>query len=817
MKKYFLLIIGLYVSSLLSAQNKVRFILREKFPPGHDSIFITGSFNNWNVGDNQYLLRPTGTGEKSIVLDLSAGNVEFKFTRGSWETVEKNYLCGEMENRKASIIRDVTINIEVAFWSDECNAENIDKVIQTLPADTNQFNTLRILSSLEMNDSVKAIKNAYRALLLSQKINYKKGEGIAYCEIGFIYSSHLNFSEARKFYFTALKLLEPLEDKIDLADTYLAISNTFWAEENYPEWLKHSYAAIKFYEVSGDKLGMASSYRSIGSYYNTIGNDPEALKNFRLSLQLYEGIRSGDGTWGVAELNRKIAEISTKQGKYTEALQKDSLALKMFRELELKPYMAATLINIGNIYEKQGELAFASGERKKAEILFNQSLEKYQESLNLNKETGYLGEMGFSYMHLGNIHIRLNKLPGAREYFEKSLEIFKKINNRSGQMQNYFNLARLDSMQGNFNMAYSDYKNYISKRDSLFSEENSRKSVQAKMQYEFDKKDALARVEQAKKDAATDRIRNLQYSAIAALGILVMAILIIAHIQWRNNMQKKKVNETLTKQKEKVESTLAELKSTQTQLIQSEKMASLGELTAGIAHEIQNPLNFVNNFSDINQDLIDELNEEIDRGNTREVKIIAESIRENESKINQHGKRADSIVKGMLQHSRASTGQKETTDINALADEYLRLAFHGLWAKDNTFNATLETDFDNTIGKVHLIPQEFGRVLLNLYNNAFYAVMEKRNLSNEKFEPTVSVSTRKHNGKVEISVKDNGPGVPEKVKDKIFQPFFTTKPTGQGTGLGLSLSYDIIKAHGGELTVETTPGEGSRFIIGIPV
>jgi signal transduction histidine kinase len=262
---------------------------------------------------------------------------------------------------------------------------------------------------------------------------------------------------------------------------------------------------------------------------------------------------------------------------------------------------------------------------------------------------------------------------------------------------------------------------------------------------------------------------------------------------------------------------LEDLKSAQSQLIQSEKMASLGELTAGIAHEIQNPLNFVNNFSDINQDLIDELNEEIDRGNTSEVKIIAESIRENESKINQHGKRADSIVKGMLQHSRASTGQKESTDINALADEYLRLAFHGLRAKDKTFNVTLETDYDNTLGKVHLIPQEFGRVLLNLYNNAFYAVMEKRNLSNEKFEPTVSVSTRKHNGKVEISVKDNGPGVPEKVKDKIFQPFFTTKPTGQGTGLGLSLSYDIIKAHGGELTVETKPGEGSRFLIRIPV
>jgi signal transduction histidine kinase len=281
--------------------------------------------------------------------------------------------------------------------------------------------------------------------------------------------------------------------------------------------------------------------------------------------------------------------------------------------------------------------------------------------------------------------------------------------------------------------------------------------------------------------------------------------------------------------KQKAEEALTELKATQKQLIQSEKMASLGELTAGIAHEIQNPLNFVNNFSEVNTELIDELEQEVEKGNLDEVKALAKDIRENEQKINHHGKRADAIVKGMLQHSRSSNGIKEPTDINALTDEYLRLAYHGLRAKDKSFNATLKTDFDETVGKIDIIPQDIGRVILNLITNAFYACAERsRSTVDEKkkqagstlsgleitnYEPTVSVSTKKRNGTVEITVADNGPGIPQKVLDKIFQPFFTTKPTGQGTGLGLSLAYDIVKAHGGELRVETKEGEGSVFQI----
>ncbi len=282
----------------------------------------------------------------------------------------------------------------------------------------------------------------------------------------------------------------------------------------------------------------------------------------------------------------------------------------------------------------------------------------------------------------------------------------------------------------------------------------------------------------------------------------------------------------LTKQKEELELTLHELRATQAQLIQSEKMASLGELTAGIAHEIQNPLNFVNNFSEVSNELIDEMNEELDKGDINEAKAIAGDIRQNLEKINHHGKRADAIVKGMLQHSRSKTGQKELTDINKLADEYLRLAFHGLRAKDKTFNSDFKLETDETLPKINVIPQDIGRVLLNLINNAFYAVAPPPpgggiKSAQPDYKPTVIVRTSFWNppsggrGAL-ISVIDNGPGIPAHIVDKIFQPFFTTKPTGQGTGLGLSLSYDIVKAHGGELKVETKEGEGSEFIIELP-
>jgi signal transduction histidine kinase len=279
----------------------------------------------------------------------------------------------------------------------------------------------------------------------------------------------------------------------------------------------------------------------------------------------------------------------------------------------------------------------------------------------------------------------------------------------------------------------------------------------------------------------------------------------------------------LTRQKEELQEALENLKATQTQLVQSEKMASLGELTAGIAHEIQNPLNFVNNFSEVNAELAGELKLTLDKlklseGEKTDLNSIVDDIAQNHEKILYHGKRADTIVKSMLQHSRTNTEQKEETDINALADEYLRLSYHGLRAKDKNFNAVFETSLDPAVGKIKVIPQDIGRVVLNILNNAFYAVSEKKKTAGESYQPSVRVSTKRSGNQVIMEIMDNGNGMPESVREKIFQPFFTTKPTGKGTGLGLSLSYEIVtKGHGGSLEVESKEGEMTRFIIKLPV
>jgi signal transduction histidine kinase len=333
---------------------------------------------------------------------------------------------------------------------------------------------------------------------------------------------------------------------------------------------------------------------------------------------------------------------------------------------------------------------------------------------------------------------------------------------------------------------------------------------------QFQNADYSQQLQQQAVEAAKIQYRNKVRTYGFLAGIVVL--MLIAAILWHNNQHRKNAYAILQQQKAKTEQALQDLKATQSQLIQKEKMASLGELTAGIAHEIQNPLNFVNNFSEVSEELCDEIEQEARTGNPQEIISITADLKQNLKKISHHGKRADSIVKGMLQHSRINSGEKQLTDINALADEYLRLAYHGLRAKDKNFNANLITDFNHNIGKVEVVPQELGRVLLNLFNNAFYATQQKKSQLNGQYQPEVRVSTSQQNGHIEIKVHDNGSGIPSAIKQKIFQPFFTTKPAGQGTGLGLSLSYEIItKGHGGTLQVESEEGEYTQVSVTIPL
>ncbi|TKK69330.1 GHKL domain-containing protein [Ilyomonas limi] len=385
-------------------------------------------------------------------------------------------------------------------------------------------------------------------------------------------------------------------------------------------------------------------------------------------------------------------------------------------------------------------------------------------------------------------------------------------------------------VQSNEGTGDAEYRYYLEGYDSAWSETTTNTSSRNYFElpagkYTF-KVSSLNSYEWSKPAEFSFTIASPWWKSWWAFVIyFVLIALIYAAFRSFNLKRQNKLLEVKVNQRTaQLNQSLKELKSTQAQLIQSEKMASLGELTAGIAHEIQNPLNFVNNFSEVNVELIEELKSErskVKHENGEPEDEILNDIEQNLQKILHHGKRADSIVKGMLQHSRANSGKKELTEINALVDECVRLSYHGMRAKSKEFNATININLDESIGRTDVVPQDISRVLLNLLNNAFYAVDEKKKSpqslkGSEGYEPTVSVCTKRLDGKVEIQVKDNGNGISRNIVDKIFQPFFTTKPTGQGTGLGLSLSYDIVKAHGGEIKVESKEGEGTALIIQLP-
>jgi signal transduction histidine kinase len=590
--------------------------------------------------------------------------------------------------------------------------------------------------------------------------------------------------------------------------------------------IKYNQAALALARQRGYVWAESYLMTNLGSVLRQQGKLAESLDLLFKSLKIAE---TKNATDQITRTYRRLSDVYFDLENFPRALEYLQQALIIDEENKYKTSAAIDHMSMGTVYEKMNNLDSASFHTDKAfqqkEIIENWIQYAYQASGNIQsrkknyelagslfREGLLVSEKNSDFKTASDIcadisalFIKLNKKDSAIYYASKGFEYGQKASSKQGVIRSASLLAELyDSIQPV--MALNYYKIAAASKDSLFGINNIQ-IIQNLIAREEAKQKELA-------DAKTAYLNKLKLYGLLA-GVTVL--LIIAFILYRNNRHKQKINIQLEQQKEALQNTLTELKSTQSQLIQSEKMASLGELTAGIAHEIQNPLNFVNNFSEVSNELIEEMNIEIDKGNNDEIKAIANDIKQNLEKINHHGKRADAIVKGMLQHSRVSTGQKEPTNINALADEYLRLSYHGFRAKDKTFNATLQTDFDEAIGNINIIPQDIGRVLLNLYNNAFYAAslpfeggFSDSNTSNS---PIVWVSTKKVGDKVFISVKDNGPGIPQKIIDKIFQPFFTTKPTGQGTGLGLSLSYDIIRAHGGEIKVETKQGEGTTFKI----
>ncbi len=569
-----------------------------------------------------------------------------------------------------------------------------------------------------------------------------------------------------------------------LACGFIAIAS--YQIGNIPQALEMGFESLRVADANNLENYKGAALNALGEAYILLKDYPKALHYLRLQKASAERRKNEEGL-AYSQLDMGSAFFEMNQ--LDSAFYYEQQAIKHFHNMGREEPLVYSIL--GDIQMKFGKP--------------DEALKFYQLSLKYSLNNNERRALTSAYNKIAAFYKNANQPDSAIQYAKKGFELSAYISQKKTLLDAAALLSQLyeptDTKESLRYLKIADtYK------DSLFGT-GSLQLVQSLVAHEEKRQKEIVDA----KVAYQNRLK--QYVLIAGM----IAVLLIAFFLFRNARKEKKAKKQLQDKNIVIEETLENLKSTQSQLIQSEKMASLGELTAGIAHEIQNPLNFVNNFSDVNKELLTELKDEIKKGNIDEVNAIADDVISNEEKINHHGKRADAIVKGMLQHSRSSNGQKEPTDINALCDEYLRLSYHGLRAKDKSFNATMKTDFDETIGNINIISQDIGRVILNLINNAFYAVDEKKKSCVEGYEPTVSVSTKKTADKVLIDVKDNGNGIPQKVLDKIFQPFFTTKPTGQGTGLGLSLSYDIVKAHGGELKVETNEGEGAEFVVLLPL
>ncbi|MEO6221496.1 MAG: tetratricopeptide repeat protein [Ginsengibacter sp.] len=670
-------------------------------------------------------------------------------------------------------------------------------------ADSVKVNSLLALSKDNLgNDPVKAIEFGKKAVDLSNKIGFKKGTALGLKWIGIANYYQGNNFEALNFYKQSLTVFTSI----------------------------------------GDDNGVSNLQNNIGAIYMNQGDDARALDYFLQSLQLAE--KTGDKLRILTAMTNVGAVYSHNDSTFSKAIYYDQKALPLAEQLNDKNAIGTISLNLGNIYTftnkdslamiyyKKSLKAFGNSENSPGSYNalgalylkqnnYHLSLFNHRQAYTIAKKLNGKLDIAQALQGFGRTYAKMKDYRSAIGYFLEAESIAKEIDAKQDLMNGYLDMSTVYDSIGDYKKALFSHVKYSNYKDTLVNDSTYRKL--STFQYDFDLQKKEGEITLLKKD---NNLRELEVKRQRftknAIFIALIVLFIFALIIYRYYRIKAKTNHILDKQNHEINESYKELKSTQAQLIQSEKMASLGELTAGIAHEIQNPLNFVNNFSELNKELLLEMKDEIDKGNINEIKSIANDLIDNQEKINYHGKRADAIVKGMMQHSRANAGQKEPTDINALADEYFRLSYHGLRAKDKSFNAILQTDFDRDLssagGKINVVPQDIGRVLLNLYNNAFYAVNEKKKTpyplkGTEEYEPTVSVSTKKIGDKVEIKVADNGNGIPQKVLDKIYQPFFTTKPAGQGTGLGLSLTYDVIKAHGGKIRVETKEGEGAEFII----
>ncbi len=794
MKYQFVFLISTFLCIMLNAQYQVEFILKEQTAIKHDSIFIVGSFNGWDsLSNTDYLMHSLEYGDKTITLNLAPGTIEYKFHRGSWLTVEKEYYGAEVENRVVTITKDTSFIDSVVAWRD---LMHIDKKI-ALGREKTNAGRVRLLADIargyafttEFYNVDSAFFFAQEAIDLQQKI---------------LQSGEYDLSENPDYYIQLIRIKE-------------IVASLLHALGNYPKALEIRLENFEIAEKIQDKFARIYSIINLADDFTSMKDFQSVLNYAKLGESLFSIQNNSDQAypWMYFRLYLTIAEAYYNLNQLDSALLYANKTNIVLNEYD-NPYYT--------IWNDQllGDILAAKGDHEAAFSAYKQLIP--------NASRLYASQV-IARAHTGMSRLlqKENQIDSALHYARKALNYYQnnEIEVQSwGENSNSFIaevsplIAELYQSKGQLDSAYKYLNLSVKLKDDLYNADKVRQ-FQTLTFNEAARRQELEQQARQAKEAFQTKVK------IYGLITLLIGILALAIILYWNNKRKQKVNATLHQQKQEIESTLEELKTTQAQLIQSEKMASLGELTAGIAHEIQNPLNFVNNFSEVSGELIDELSQEIEEGNASDAKEIITDLKQNLEKINHHGERASSIVKGMLDHSRTTSGEKVLTDINQICDEYLRLAYHGMRAKHKSFKAYFETDFAKNLAKINIIPQDIGRVILNIINNAFQACTERsrsavadkqiNESTNNQSTGLVKVSTEQLDNSIRILISDNGPGIPDHIKDKIFQPFFTTKPTGQGTGLGLSLSYDIVKAHGGKLEVFTKPGQGSEFKIILPI
>lgn len=685
----------------------------------------------------------------------------------------------------------------------------IDSLMAELPKfrqDSNQVLLLAKLSHVYFTiNPDTGLFYGEKALAIARKINFESGYGVAYNSLAANYYMKSDANKALYYFEQAAFMYNKYNDKIGVASVIGNMAVVFQSQSNYPKALDYNFQALKMNEELGNETKIASNLQNIGIVYYEQSQYDKALEFYQKSMDKFQKLKNASG---IAGNYSNMGNVYSALKKYDQAISNDEKALEIYIQLGDKARMASLLGNIGNRYYGKEESLKALDYNFKALEINRQIGNKGGEAINL----GNVGSL--LYTIYKDPHIKVpDSLAGSGKLIEKSIQyqleaekIATEIGDLSMQQDHAKTLSEIYYDIGRFKESLDYYKKNIALRDSVFSEENKEKIQQLENQRDEDLKQKEIEIQKLQ----LQKVRNERWYYLTGFVLLILLLLVLL-----NRFRVKKLSN------EKLEKAYNELKSTQQQLIEQEKMASLGVLTAGIAHEIKNPLNFVNNFSEISHELLDEL---IASNDINEKNQLAESVKQNMEKISGHGRRADSIVQSMLQHARNGDAEQAPTDINSICNEIADLAFHGMKANNPDFNTLIQKEFASGIPLVRAVSQDISRVVVNLLSNAFYAVNEKNKALkkngtlNEIYKPVVTISTGLRDvNTVLIRIRDNGPGIPDTIRKKIFEPFFTTKPAGQGTGLGLSICYDIVKAHGGQLSLESKINEFTEFIIALPV